>query len=106
MKIKYIANIRLPTEKAHGVQIMKMCEAFALAGADVELIVPRRRSIIHEDPFTYYGVRKNFSITKLFTVDLIGVIPRLGFWVESIFFSLSLILHLRAQKSAIFYSRN
>ncbi len=37
MKILYIANIRLPTEKAHGIQIMKMCEAFAHAGAEVEL---------------------------------------------------------------------
>ena len=29
MKIIYIANIRLPTEKAHGIQIMKTCEALA-----------------------------------------------------------------------------
>lgn len=28
MKLLYIANIRIPTEKAHGIQIMKMCEAF------------------------------------------------------------------------------
>jgi len=32
MKLIYIANIRLPTEKAHGLQIMKMCEAFANYG--------------------------------------------------------------------------
>ena len=29
MNILYLANVRLPTEKAHGAQIMKMCEAFA-----------------------------------------------------------------------------
>ena len=29
MKLIYITNARLPTEKAHGIQIMKMCEAFA-----------------------------------------------------------------------------
>lgn len=28
MKILYIANIRMLTEKAHGIQIMKTCEAF------------------------------------------------------------------------------
>ncbi|TSC96014.1 MAG: group 1 glycosyl transferase [Parcubacteria group bacterium Athens1014_10] len=27
MKIIYLADIRIPTEKAHGIQIMKMCEA-------------------------------------------------------------------------------
>jgi len=31
-KIIYIANARIPTEKAHGIQIMKMCEAFANYG--------------------------------------------------------------------------
>ena len=29
MKLIYIANARIPTEMAHGLQIMKMCEAFA-----------------------------------------------------------------------------
>jgi GxxExxY protein len=32
MKIYYLANVRLPTEKAHGIQITKMCEAFANYG--------------------------------------------------------------------------
>ena len=27
-KLIYIANARIPTEKAHGIQIMKMCESF------------------------------------------------------------------------------
>ena len=42
MKILYIANIRLPAEKAHGIQIMKMWEAFADLGYGVELVVPWR----------------------------------------------------------------
>ena len=33
MNILYLANVRLPTEKAHGAQIMKTCEALAAAGA-------------------------------------------------------------------------
>jgi len=36
-EILYIANIRLPTEKAHGLQIVQNCEAFADAGVDVTL---------------------------------------------------------------------
>jgi hypothetical protein len=31
-KLVYIADIRLPTEKAHGIQIMEMCSAFADLG--------------------------------------------------------------------------
>ena len=42
MKLKYLANIRFPTEKAHGIQIMSMCEAFAANGLAVELAVANR----------------------------------------------------------------
>ena len=44
MKIKYITNVRIPTTRAQGYAIMKMCEEFSLAGIDIELIVPNRRS--------------------------------------------------------------
>ena len=42
MKLLYLANIRLPTEKAHGLQIMQNCEAFADVGAEVTLWCARR----------------------------------------------------------------
>lgn len=106
MKLVYLANIRLPTEKANGVQIMKMCEAFARAGVDVELVVPRRRTHINEDPFVYYGVEENFSLRKLPTIDLVGTIPRLGFWVESVVFSLFSLLYLWKHSADVIYSRN
>ncbi len=65
MKLRYIAYIRLPTEKAHGFQIMSMCSAFARAGAEVELLVPTRATPIDKDPFEYYGVPKNFTIRRI-----------------------------------------
>ncbi len=71
MKISYIANIKLPTEKAHGIQTMKTCEAFANLGHDVELIVPNRKISISEEVFSYYGVKRNFKITKLWCVDTV-----------------------------------
>ena len=64
MKILYIANARMPTEKAHGIQIMKTCEAFAELGHEVELILPWRFNPIKEDIFEYYNVKKNFKIKK------------------------------------------
>jgi len=40
-KLIYIANARMPTEKAHGIQIMKMCEAFIDVESGVELVIPK-----------------------------------------------------------------
>jgi glycosyltransferase involved in cell wall biosynthesis len=44
-RLAYVVNARLPTEKAHGVQIAKMCEAFASLGVDVTLFSPRRHQV-------------------------------------------------------------
>ena len=63
--ILYIANIRLPTEKAHGVQIMEMCSAFSAQGVNVELVVPKRRNTLIEDPFDFYKIKNNFTISRL-----------------------------------------
>lgn len=101
MRIYYIANSRIPTEKAHGIQIMKMCEAFASSylpplergGVDLELIIPRRRNKIKDDAFEYYKVEKNFKITKLPTLDLVDIIPRLGFWIQSFSFAKFVVLY-------------
>ena len=71
MKIVYVANIRIPTEKAHGFQIMKMCESFSLADTRVDLLVPTRKNkfLADQDPFDYYQVKRRFTIKKLFTPD-------------------------------------
>jgi glycosyltransferase involved in cell wall biosynthesis len=71
MKILYLAAIRLPTEKAHGLQIMKTCEALADAGAEVELVVPHRKNHLSDDPFAYYEVRRSFKITQIESIDLV-----------------------------------
>ena len=106
MKIFYIANSRIPTEKAHGIQIIKMCEAFADAGCEVELIVPRRRNAIKQGAFEYYKVKDNFKITRLFCLDLVGVLPRLGFLIEALTFALSVKFYLGEDKKGVVYSRD
>jgi glycosyltransferase involved in cell wall biosynthesis len=105
MKIVYIANIRLPTEKAHGIQIMKMCEAFARIGAEVELVVPTRHNAIIEDPFDYYGVERIFTITTLSTPDLVKW-GRAGFLIQAIRFVRIARRYLRQAKPDIVYSRD
>lgn len=104
-KIIYIVNARIPTEKAHGVQIMKMCEAFALHGVDVELVVPRRKSD-HGDPFAFYGIRTKFSIKKVWSIDVFEK-GYFGFVVGSFSFAVSSFVYALFQKGgAIVYSRD
>ncbi|MHB1330552.1 MAG: glycosyltransferase family 4 protein [Minisyncoccota bacterium] len=88
MKILYVANVRIPTEKAHGIQIMKMCEAFAKNGNEIELIVPWRINTISEDPFGYYSIDNKFEIRRIFSLDLVKF-GRIGFVIQSLTFALS-----------------
>ena len=109
MKLIYIANARIPTEKAHGIQIMQMCEAFSDNGAEVELIIPQRINPIKENAFDYYKARKNFRITKLPCLDLIILdkyIGRLGLWVENASFSFFVLLYLIFKKYDVIYIRD
>jgi len=100
-KLFYIANVRLPTEKAHGMQIMKSCEALARAGLSVELIVPRRRNPMEADPYEYYSVEKNFTITSLPVIDTVRF-GRFGFLLELLSFLIAVRLHLRGKKGTIY----
>lgn len=108
MKLLYISNIRLPTEKAHGLQIMKTCEALAREGVEVELIVPRRLNHIKQTPFEFYGVEKKIKITKLWCLDLISlnIFGSLGFWIESWTFYRAVKKYIRRQNEAVYYTRD
>ncbi len=76
MRLSYIEPIRLPTEKAHGYQIMKTCEALAASGVAVDLIVADRRNPIGEkDVFKYYDLPATFVMRRLPVFDLIGRLP-------------------------------
>lgn len=104
MKIFYIANSRLPTEKAHGIQIMEMCSAFSALGHEVELIVPDRRNCIGVSPFAYYGKAETFKITRLPDWDLLKHGP-IGFVIQSLRFAFRTVHYIRG-KEGIVYSRD
>lgn len=105
MKIIYIANIRMPTEKAHGAQIMKMCEALERAGVEVTLAVTNRKTDIRDDPFSYYDIRTKFAIQRLPVMDLVGF-GRVGFWLELISFTLSCLWFLRRERADFIFCRD
>jgi len=109
MKLTYIANARLPTEKAHGIQIMKMCEAFAENGADVTLVVPWRvqpKQFKGKDPFTYYKVKRNFTIKKLPSIDFGNVGSMPAFLLQNWSFVCSAIFYALLTKSDIIFTRD
>lgn len=105
MKIAYCAMVRLPTEKAHGLQIMKTASALVDAGVDLELIIPDRKNSIETDPFEYYHVAKNFPITRLPVRDLITAnrFGLIGYWLQSYWFVRAVLRHCRI---SAFYTRD
>lgn len=113
MKLYYVANNQLPTLKAHGLQIMKMCEAFTSLGVECELIIPDRRvypSITERDPLKYYSIHSPFRITRLPAADFITVtsykpLAKLFFWFQQLAFGFSVRRYL-SDKDGIIYSRD
>jgi glycosyltransferase involved in cell wall biosynthesis len=108
MKITYIVNSRIPTEKAHGYQICKMCEEFVNSSAEIELIYPTRKNTIEESLFEYYGLNKIFSVKKIKFFDFISrekYFFRQGQILQSIFFALRLFF-LKIDRQSIIYTRD
>lgn len=106
MKLIYLSTARIPDDWAHSIQILKMCEAFANAGAEVSLVVPHRTKTSAEDPFAYAGVRPNFTITRLFCVDLFpGTQKKFFYWLRTISFFIATKLYLAFRRYDILYTR-
>ena len=116
-RLFYLANIRMPTEKAHGLQIMQMCEAFACAGVDLTLIVPRRINSAEmsaiDDAWAYYGVDHNFAMTRIPCLDLFRWIlpnfPPAAFATEMLrtaTYILVMLSYLLFHPADVYYSRD
>jgi glycosyltransferase involved in cell wall biosynthesis len=113
MKFYYLANMRLPTEKAHGLQIMQMCEAFACAGNELTLLVPRRINTPEmssiADPWAYYGVSRNFAIWPIPCIDLFPWLrraERAALAISTLSYLVLLVLALLFRRADIYYSRD
>jgi glycosyltransferase involved in cell wall biosynthesis len=120
-RLLYLANIRLPSEKAHTHQIMQMCAAFAGAGCRVKLLHARRRNRPElqgiQDVWAYYGVGRTFEREQVPSLDWYALAerlpPRLGrAWLnlaaplQTTTYTLALAWRLRREQADIFYSRD
>ncbi|MCU0514106.1 MAG: glycosyltransferase family 4 protein [Anaerolineae bacterium] len=112
----YLSLARIPTEKAHGLQIIQNCEAFADAGATVRLWLPRRINTpamqAIDDVYAHYGVAPHFTIEYLPIVDVMPqaggrpALERLAFYLHVLTFTLAVLLRLRRTQADIYYSRD
>jgi glycosyltransferase involved in cell wall biosynthesis len=117
LRLHYIVDARLTTEKAHGWQIMKMCEAFAATGVSVELWTPRRRqedaNLRTQSAFSYYGVPPTFEHRMLPNVDLVALEPHLpgrvarsAIVVNAAAWSASAVRRARRERAELIYTRD
>lgn len=107
-KLYYITRARIPSEKAHSFQIVKMCEAFANLGLLVTLVLPKRRNSIEVSLFSYYNLVNSFSLNYIWVPQLIrqGRIGRILFWFEGLIFILQLSWSLKVSKEDLIVTRS
>jgi glycosyltransferase involved in cell wall biosynthesis len=69
MGIVYLADTQIPSRATNGIQIMRMCAAFAKHGVDVTLVHPHRFGNLPEgfsgDAWAFYGVPESFRLVTL-----------------------------------------
>lgn len=113
----YVSAARLPSEMAHGLQIMQNCEAFAEVGAAVSLWHPRRwntpamRAIA--DTYAFYGVAPRFAMRRLPTLDLINLLGgeqgrfyAPAFYLMMLTYALVVMVSAIFTRAEVFYSRD
>jgi glycosyltransferase involved in cell wall biosynthesis len=84
----------MPSDKADGLEAMKLCEALA-EKTELELIMPKRINKVKEDLFVFYNIQKKFKVIKLTVIDTIPLnLGKFGFLVEAASFSITSFFYL------------
>lgn len=79
MRIAYVTNVRLPSERAHGHQIAQVCDAIAHLGHEVTIFAPLRKNPVKENYTSYYRADPSVKIQYLGDFDPIdhAFIPKI-----------------------------
>lgn len=93
MKMYYIANVRMPSEKAHSIQIAKMCEAFIEQGVDLELVIPSRGSGSLKQAYT---LAREIPLRRLAVMDMYFLGP-IGYRLTALQFMLGALIYVWAK---------
>ena len=122
MRLFYITNTRIPSERASAYQVMQMCAALASQSVQVDLFYPQRQAYgpwaATGDVFAYYGVPASFSMQPVPCVDYIKAttidhprlsetpLAQLSHYVQTGTFLLRTLQRLHSHRAGICYSRD
>lgn len=113
MRIAYVSDSRLPSERANSIQVAKTCEALSKAGADVTLLLPKRaenKKKRDKDIWEYYRIKHKFKIKRIPVVDAgaMKMIPHAWFALSTGTFALSALLYFKmhGREFDIIYTRH
>jgi len=103
----YVVDARMPTEKIHGYQVIKMAEAFVKHGATIRLVLPRRKNYIEESIENFYNLKNPLDIKYIpnYFSFLENLSERIYFPIHRVCFILHAWLYCLFLKQTVF-SRN
>lgn len=107
-EILYVTNARIPTEKAHGLQIVRTADALSKLGSRVELVLPGRRNPIEGDIFTFYTIQKSFEVRYLSNpLSLLErFVPSVYFPLNRLQFGMRAFLYAAVRTYSAIYTRD
>jgi glycosyltransferase involved in cell wall biosynthesis len=65
VRVLYLSGVRIPSEKASGLAIVRQCQAFVDIGHTVELIIPSRSNRKNQSIESEYGIIPRFHIENI-----------------------------------------
>jgi glycosyltransferase involved in cell wall biosynthesis len=69
MRIAYCTNVRLPSERAHGHQVARVCDALVHLGHAVMIFAPYRENRIRDDYWGFHGADRRTALRLLGSFD-------------------------------------
>lgn len=69
MRIAYCTNVRLPSERAHGHQVARVCDTLAKLGNDVTIFAPFRKNTVKQDYWQFHKANRRVKLEHLGTFD-------------------------------------
>lgn len=108
MRILYVSNSRMPTEKAHGFQIAKTIESFLKYQVKLVLLIPNRKNHIKDSIKEFYDLSVDIEIKR--SPDIFcffqKISERIYFPVQRFFFGFYAFFFSLFFKSDVIYSRD
>lgn len=107
MKIIYIINARIPTEKAYGFQTISTCENFVKLGVELEMWRAVRDNNIKVSVFDFYKIKNKWHIEDINSYDFFRLKNILHIYLVVFLLDISFLLKVlfkKPDKSSIIYS--